>query len=281
MGILKRVRDGLGIMLAVAVKELIQFRRYPSWVIAVFIWPLLFPIMSVFSARALAGPEGQALHAFAALSGTTDYTGYIIVGLVMWMWLNMTLWTLGSYMRSEQMRGTLEATWLCPVSRLGVLLGATCSQLLISMVNLTVSLIAFRYIWGFRIVGNLGLTALLFILSAAAVYGLGIAFASLVMWVKEANAMVFLVRGLFMVFCGMTYPLAVLPGWMRIVSRGLPLTYSIDGIRAVALAGAGLADVMGHIAALAAFAVVTLVAGFVAFRWTERRVLRTGALGHH
>ena len=281
MGILKRVRDGLGIMLAVAVKELIQFRRYPSWVIAVFIWPLLFPIMSVFSARALAGPEGQALHAFAALSGTTDYTGYIIVGLVMWMWLNMTLWTLGSFMRSEQIRGTLEATWLCPVSRLGVLLGATCSQLLISMVNLTVSLIAFRYIWGFRIVGDLGLTALLFILSAAAVYGLGIAFASLVMWVKEANAMVFLVRGLFMVFCGMTYPLAVLPGWMRIVSRGLPLTYSIDGIRAVALAGAGLADVMGHIAALAAFAVVTLVAGFVAFRWTECRVLRTGALGHH
>ncbi len=281
MATLQNTRAGFGVLAAVIKKELLIFVRYPSWIIAVFLWPLMFPVMAVFSAKALAGPDEQALQVFAALTGTPDYTGYIVVGLVMWMWLNMTLWTLGSFLRAEQMRGTLEATWLCPVSRLGVLLGATVSQLLISVVNLTISVIALRFVWGLRIQGDLALTVLMFALSAVAVYGIGIAFASLVMWVKEANAMVFLVRGLFLVFCGMTYPLAVLPGWMRAVSHGLPLTYAIDGIRAVALVGADAGAVSGHMLILLGFAAATLGTGFVAFRWTERQVLRTGALGHH
>jgi ABC-2 type transport system permease protein len=276
-----RLQVGLRVMNAVVKKDLLIFVRYPSWVIAVFIWPLLFPIMAVFSAKALAGPDEQALHLFGTLAGTTDYTAYIIVGVVLWMWLNMMLWTLGGFLRSEQMRGTLESTWLCPVSRLGVLVGATVSQMITSMANFAVMVVAARFVWGFQIVGDLRLAAALFVLSSMSVYGLGILFASLVIWFKEMNAMVQLVRGLFMVFCGLTYPLAVLPAWMRGISRALPLTYSIEAIRAVALSGADAAAVSGHILALSAFGVGTLTIGVSAFRYTERRMTRTGALGHH
>ncbi len=278
---MNRVRVGLRVMGAVVKKDLLIFVRYPSWVIAVFVWPLLFPIMAVFSAKALAGPDEQSLHVFSALAGTTDYTGYIIVGLVLWMWLNMMLWTLGGFLRSEQMRGTLESTWLCPVSRLGVLVGGTVTQLITSMVNFGVMAVAARFIWGFQIVGDLRLATGLFVLSSLSVYGLGILFASLVIWFKEMNAMVQLVRGLFMVFCGLTYPLAVLPAWMRGVSRALPLTYSIEAMRAVSLSGADAAAVSGHILILAAFAVGTLTLGVLAFRYTERRMTRTGALGNY
>lgn len=276
-----RTRVGLRVMAAVVKKDLLIFVRYPSWIIAVFLWPLLFPIMAVFSAKALAGPDEQALEVFGALAGTTDYTGYIIVGLVLWMWLNMMLWTLGGFLRSEQMRGTLESTWLCPISRFGVLIGATVSQLITSMANFVVMVAAARLVWGFQIVGDLRLAAGLFVLSSLSVYGLGIVFASLVIWFKEMNAMVQLVRGLFMVFCGLTYPLAVLPAWMRGVARALPLTYSIEAIRAVALGGADAASVSDHILILTAFAVGTLTLGVVAFRYTERRMTRTGALGHY
>ncbi len=276
-----RFRVGLRVMSAVVKKDLLIFVRYPSWIIAVFVWPLLFPIMAVFSAKALAGPEEQALQVFGVLAGTTDYTGFIIVGLVLWMWLNMMLWTLGGFLRSEQMRGTLESTWLCPISRFGVLIGATVSQLITSMANFAVMVVASRFIWGFQIVGDLQLAAGLFVLSSLSVYGLGIVFASLVIWFKEMNAMVQLVRGLFMVFCGLTYPLAVLPSWMRGIARALPLTYSIEAIRAVALGGADAAAVSHHILVLAAFAVGTLTLGVVSFRYTERRMTRTGALGHY
>jgi ABC-2 type transport system permease protein len=50
------------------------------------------------------------------------------------------------------------------------------------------------------------------------IYGLGFAFASLVITAKEANAFVFLVRGLVMIFCGITFPVSLLPEWMHSVA---------------------------------------------------------------
>ena len=39
------------------------------------------------------------------------------------MWLNLTLWSVGFSLREEQMRGTLESNWLCPVWRISIVLG--------------------------------------------------------------------------------------------------------------------------------------------------------------
>ncbi len=46
----------------------------------------------------------------------------------------------------------------------------------------------------------------MFLVSIPSIYGLGFAFASIVITAREANAFVFLVRGLVMIFCGITYP---------------------------------------------------------------------------
>src|SRR5215210_6096330 len=71
-------------LLAVAKKEWIIFRRYPSWVMAMVIWPVLLPGAYIFTARALSGPGGAALPAFARVTGTTDYTGFIVIGSLLW-----------------------------------------------------------------------------------------------------------------------------------------------------------------------------------------------------
>ena len=42
-------------LLAAAKKEWIIFRRYPSWVMAFFVWPVLFPLSSILRAKALGG----------------------------------------------------------------------------------------------------------------------------------------------------------------------------------------------------------------------------------
>ena len=106
-------------------------------------------------------------------------------------------------------------------------------------------------------------------------------FGSLVIRFKEANALVFLVRGIVMVFAGTAYPLAVLPGWMQGVAALLPLTYAIRDVRAVVLAGATFADIGADLARLALFALILPVLGVAAFAFTERRARRTGALGQY
>jgi ABC-2 type transport system permease protein len=266
----------------IARKEWVIFRRYPSWVLAVFIWPVLFPFGYIFTAKALGGPDGSALATFRSLTGTNDYVSFIVLGSVLWMWLNMTLWDVGMYLRGEQMHGTLESNWLCPTWRISLMLGGALMKLLISLLFLSISLLEFRLIFGVRVAsGNIALALLVMLLVIPTIHGIGIAFASLVLRFKEANAMVFLVRGVFMIFCGISYPIAVLPAWMQSVAAALPLTYAIRDIRAVVLANATFADIRSDLAVLAVFAVVMPLLGYGLFYLTERRSRRTGDLGQY
>jgi ABC-2 type transport system permease protein len=269
-------------LLAAARKEWIIFGRYPSWVVAFFIWPVLFPLSNILRAKALGGPDGSALSTFAQLAGTTDYVSFMVVGSTMWMWLNFTLWSVGFQLRDEQKRGTLESNWLCPVPRISVMLGASLTDFGTALMLLAITVVEFRLFFGVRLLqGNLALLLLVVFLVIPTIYGLGLAFASLVVRFKEANAMVFLVRGIFMIFCGMSYPLAVLPGWMRRIASLLPLTYAIRSVRAVTLAGATFVDILPDLQILATFAIVMPALGYGAFRLAERRSRRMGTLGQY
>jgi len=42
-------------------REWTIFVRYPSWIIALFIWPVIFPMGYILTARALSGVNGTVL----------------------------------------------------------------------------------------------------------------------------------------------------------------------------------------------------------------------------
>lgn len=280
MGASGWLADGRAVLAVFKKQWMIQL-RYPAELLGLVVWPVLFPAIYIFSARALAGPEGEAVAVFASRTGTEDYVGYILFGTMLWMILNMTLWDLGGHLRREQLRGTLEVCWTTPASRVGMLMGVSLAQISNAVLFLAVAALMLRLVYGFELRGSVGLLLVLMVLSILPVIGLGLAFASLVLVLKEINSLVFLVRGVFMVFAGMTCPVEVLPGWMQAVSAFLPLTYSIRAMRAVGLSGAGWADVQGDALALAMFSVVFLVAGWLAFRAVERMAQQAGTLTHY
>src|SRR5262245_6848871 len=116
--------------LAILRRDWLIFVRYPSWIVALLIWPLIFPMMYIFTARALAGPSGSGLAIFMETTGASDFIGYIVVGTTVWMWQNIVLWDVGFSLRNEQLRGTLESNWLSPTWRFAYLLGHTGPQLI-------------------------------------------------------------------------------------------------------------------------------------------------------
>jgi len=248
--------------------------------INLFFWPIMFPLAYIFTARALSGPGGVNLATFTAIAGTADYVGFLAIGSTFYMWLNVTLWSVGFSLREEQLRGTLESNWLCPVWRISIVLGGAITRLLTMLVFLVITGVEFWIFFGINLVqGHPWLMLLVLLLTIPSIYGFGIAFGSLVLRFKEANALVFIVRGIFLVFCGTTYPLAVLPAWMQAVSAWLPLTYTIHAIRVLGEPDAGLVDVLGDVQRLALFAVMLPIFGVLAFQATERRARRTGSLG--
>jgi ABC-2 type transport system permease protein len=266
---------------AVARKEWFHFVRYPTWVVALVIWPAIFPFAYIFSARALSGPDGSGLALFTQATGIQDYLGYIVVGTTIWMWQNMVLWNVGFALRMEQWRGTMESNWLSPTWRFSFLLGNTGSQMVTMLFFLVVSALEFGLLFGVRLNGNPWLVLLMFAAAIPSIYGLGFVFASLVIAAREANAFVYLVRGFVMIFCGITYPLSVLPIWMQEFAKWLPPTYIISGIRKAALANASFEELLPELIPLLWFGVSLLVAGYFAFNWMERRARRTGAISQY
>jgi len=267
--------------LAVVRREWRIFTRYPSWIIALFIWPLIFPMMYILTARALSGPDGSGLAIFMETTGAKDFIGYIVIGTTVWMWQNIVLWDVGFSLRNEQMRGTLESNWLSPTWRFSYLLGHTGPQIVSMLMFIIVTGLEFGLLFGVRLNGSVWMILLMMLAAIPSIYGLGFAFASLVITVKEANAFVFLIRGIVMIFCGITFPISLLPGWMQSVAKWLPQTYLIHGMRAAAFSNAGIKELAPDLIPLLLFGTFWLVIGYSTFVWMERRARRTGAIGQY
>ena len=266
---------------AVIRREWVIFIRYPSWIIALFIWPVIFPMGYILTARALSGVDGSGLTTFQKTTGLNEYVGYIAVGTMVWMWQNIVLWAVGYSLRNEQLRGTLESNWLSPTWRFAYLLGSSIPQLVSMFMLMLVSALEYVFIFKVHFSGSLWLALLVILAAIPSVYGLGFAFASVVITLKEANAFVFLVRGIVMIFCGITYPLAILPAWMQSVSQWLPQTYIIHAMRTATLSTEGFSAIAFDLKMLLLFGLFWLAIGYMLFTMMERRARQTGAIGQY
>jgi len=200
---------------------------------------------------------------------------------MVWMWQNIVLWSVGGSLRNEQMRGTLESNWLSPTWRFSYLLGSSVPQFVSMLMLMAIATLEYIFLFNVNFEGSLWLSLLVILAAIPSVYGLGFAFASLVITMKESNAFVFLVRGVVMVFCGITYPIAMLPDWMQSVSKWLPQTYIIHGMRTAALTTQGINGIASDLQMLMIFGVIWLAIGYLLFNGMERRACRTGAIGQY
>jgi ABC-2 type transport system permease protein len=267
---------------AAGMKEWRLLRRYPSMFLGFLFWPIVLPLAYVLQARAYSGDSQAALDAFARNTGTTQIAGFLFLGWATYMWISMILWGPGTSLRTEQIRGSLEALFLTPVSRLVILFGPLVSQ------------IAWA-VWMFGIVGGVlviffgvpigpgeALRALGVILVAVpALYGLGALFAAVVLRFGEVQAMVQGVRGVFTVFCGMSFPIVILPDWAHRVALTLPPTYLIGDLRSVLLGSSSLVGAVPDLAILLGLGVVISALAVIAFKRTERHARRGGSLAQY
>lgn len=263
---------------AVFLKDFIQITRYPTWTIQLIIWPLIFPLSYILSALGMGGAEKSGFQTFKAVTGTSDFVGFIVIGTMAWMWVNMTMWGYGTFLREEQMRGTLESNWLCPIKKIDILIGGGIMPILQSIFINIVSVIEYRFIYGVHFSGSIIDWILIFLAMLPAVYGFGMLFASLILWAKEANAAVNVARGSMMILCGITFPISIMPNWMQILAKGLPFTYGIAAARQVMLNGDSIRKASFNIGMCLLEGLILIVLGVVAFKFTERKVKESGSL---
>jgi ABC-2 type transport system permease protein len=267
---------------AAAMKEWRLLRRYPGRFLGFLFWPIALPLAYVYQAQGYAGGSQAAVNAFAQRAGTAEIAGFLFLGWAAYMWISMILWGPGTALREEQVRGSLEALFMTPVSRLVILFGPVVSQLVWALWMFAVVGGALTLLFGLAISPLAALRAIGVVLVAVpALYGLGALFAAVVLRFGEVGALVQVVRGLFTVFCGMTFPIVILPEWARAVALALPPTYLIDELRSVLLTGSNLASLAPGLVMLLALGIGLSGFAIVAFRRTERFARRGGSLAQY
>ncbi len=263
-------------------KEWRLLRRYPTLFVGFLFWPIALPLAYVFQARGYAGDSQASIDAFAARTGTVEIAGFLFLGWAAYMWISMILWGPGTALRTEQVRGSLEALFMTPASRLVILFGPVVSQIVWAVWMFMVVGLTLVVFFGLRIGPVEALRALAVIgVAVPALYGLGALFASVVLRFGEVSAMVQGVRGVFTIFCGMTFPIVILPEWARGVALALPPTYLIGDLRNVLLNGADLAQLVPDLAVLLTMGLLLCALAVVAFRRTERYARRGGSLAQY
>jgi ABC-2 type transport system permease protein len=267
---------------AAARKELRQQRRYPTLFLGLLFWPVLLPASWVLMGHAYSGNDPQALAAFAERAGTTNVAGFVFVGYAMYQWLSSLLWGSGTALRQEQIRGSLEAVFVTPASRLVPLFGPGVGTLIPMSATFVIMGVALWLLFG--VVPPFGAVvqaAVVVIAGVPALYAIGTLFAASVLRFGEVGPVVQLIRGMFVLACGITFPVAMLPQWAQVWAWLMPPTYIVDDIRRILLRGANLVDVGPHIAiVLTIAALIALLAVFV-FHALETSARRSGMLGRY
>jgi ABC-2 type transport system permease protein len=263
-------------------KEWRILRRYPGTILSFLFWPIALPLAFVFQAEAFAGGRSDTMGAFASRTGTEQVAGFLFVGWATYMWLSLILWGPGTALRTEQIRGSLEAIFLTPASRVVVLFGPAVSQLIWAIWVFVVVGVALWIGFGITIGPAEAFRALgVIVVGVPALYAIGALFASVVLRFGDVHALVQSVRGLFTAVCGMSFPIVVLPDWAQTLAYSLPPTYLIADLRAVLLTGADLGRVLGDLLVLAGMGIVLGLLAIWAFALTERHARRGGRLAQY
>jgi len=263
----------------IALKDWRHFTRYPLEVASSIFQPLIWLTPVYFMGQVFSvGGQAQGL---AAYNGTGDYMAFILIGQALINFINAVFWGMGYALKNDMDTGVLEANWLLPMPRVMMLLGRTITSLFTTTLTSAVMLALAALLFGFRPSGNVLAAVLTTLPMLIGLYGFGLAFAALVMVLREANTLVDVSSFLIQILSGTNFPVQSLPRPLLLVALVLPLTYGLDAVRHYLLATRPLLPVAAETALLVAFMVVMLVGGGAAFRALERRVRKLGSLGQH
>jgi ABC-2 type transport system permease protein len=207
-----------------------------------------------------------------------DYFSFALVGMAIAMYLRTGLGSFAESVREEQMIGTLEAMMSTPTSLPTIIFSSSLWRFLFTSITV-LAYLAVGAALGVSFAGaNVAGALVLLVITIAAYSALGIISASFIIVFKRGDPINFVVSNLSMLLGGVFYPVSILPGWLRFLSRLLPMTYSLQGIRGALLKGRGFSALWGDMLALMIISAVLIPAGLALFKVAVDHARRAGTL---
>ena len=211
-----------------------------------------------------------------------DYLAFAVVGFVVMDFQQVGVSNLSLRVRAAQVQGFLEAEMATPAPAWIVLGVGPVYEFGLAVLRATLYVSLAILVFGVRFPhAHLMSVVVGAPLVMSAFVGLGLLSAALTMLVRRTNPVAALLGSASLLLSGVAYPVSVLPGWLRLVGRLLPLTHALELVRGSLLRGASLSELWPSIAILAGFAGILVPAGVALFVFALRRARMDGSLGHY
>jgi ABC-2 type transport system permease protein len=261
-------RDELVGLYGIVERNVYLVKRYFLWDLAFLLWTIANTLTIVFIARGvgLSVPEQNALET------------KLLVGGVIWAFLGVIFEIVTETVAWERWEGTIEYTFMAPVSRPVHLIGMGLFAVLYGLVRAAAVFGAVVLFIGIHVpYANYGAALALLAIASISFIGVGMMTAVMPLISPERGMQLgFIAQGLMLVVSGVYYPVSVLPGWMQWVAKISPATYALRGNRAQILHGAGLA--WADVWPLLVIGTVSVPLGLAVFKTGERYAKRHGKL---
>jgi ABC-2 type transport system permease protein len=260
-------------LMAFVFRDFSLTKRYLGWVV-------------VFTFYAMVNSATIALIGVAAKDEQLTLT--LIVGVLLWSFLSVLFNEIASSVAYERWEGTLEYTFMAPVSRLIHLFGVSLFAAIYSIIRLAV------VIGGLAVFIKLDLSRanllgilIVLLVSSFAFIGLGLMAAVLPVFSPERGAEATnIFQGCLLLVSGVYYPVEILPGWLQPLAKLSPATYSLSACRKLMgigsgqgpLAGAPISEVVPELLTLTLMGAVMVPVGLWVFGHVERWAKKTGKL---
>jgi ABC-2 type transport system permease protein len=251
-------------------QQFLLLTRYPANLIANFLIVLVAVMVVTLAVTIFAPAEtGERLR------------GITLYGFVIYIFLSHTIWTVGLGIQKEKMEGTLTGLYLTPASRFLTLLSRSLVALTWTSVACFIGLLVVQVITGPLEFHSPWLALGILVFTVSGLIGLGFAIAGLALHFGEsidlfASIFEFGLMGL----CAFFFPFSVLPPTLQNISRLIPLSYSVDAFRTVALGESHpeLLPLKAELVIVVTTGLLGLLVGFIIYLISENKARRQGIL---
>jgi ABC-2 type transport system permease protein len=250
-------------------------RAYPrvAWLFRSRSWMFQETLLPVLSVAAF-------VYAYRAMNAPESYTGIVVLGAAMTtFWLNV-LWGMGAQLYWERDSGNLELYVMSPAPMMGILTGMALGGMVTTIIRAVAISTAGVLLFDVPLdPTSWWLLALIFLLTLAALYGMGMMFASVfLLWGREAWHVVNLLQEPVYLLSGTNFPISIFPRAIAVVASVIPLTLGMDAMRQVLFRSPEVFPVEIEMSLLAVLSVAFLFGAHRCLRFLERRAREQGKL---
>jgi len=264
---------------AIIRKNILEYRRYPLEIAFTFLMPIVWFLPTYFLIISFA-PQGTS-SGLASWIGTDNFFSFYMIGLIVGYFTATIFWSMGFSLKRLMDIGMLETIWVCPVSKLVYIIGESLFSMLRLIYEMTILIIMYKLVFRMAVPPALWQTLPYFIPFIFLMYGFGIAFASIVLLVKDANTMVDTANFLVQTLAGVQNPPQVFPRFFLAVSLAIPITYFLDIIRVQTLAIKPLVSYGLELFIFLAASLIFPIVGVWFFNYIDRKCRIQGSLHVH